>query len=46
MGSKLSQEEEKYMGLLLIGRFLEGKPYRTSMTRPMLKRAKEAEVSH
>jgi precorrin-4 methylase len=46
MGPKLAQEEEKYMGILLIGRFLEGKPYRTSMTRPMLKRAKEAEVSH
>ncbi|MGD2245773.1 MAG: SAM-dependent methyltransferase [Candidatus Aminicenantes bacterium] len=27
MGQKLLKEEEKYMGLLLIGRFLEGKPY-------------------
>ena len=26
--------------------FLEGKPYRASMTRPMLKRAKKAEASH
>ncbi len=27
MGEKLSQEKERYMGLLFIGRFLEGKPY-------------------
>ncbi|NIM91142.1 MAG: tetrapyrrole methylase [Candidatus Aminicenantes bacterium] len=46
MGTKLAQEEEKYMGLLLIGRFLKGKPYRASMTRPMLKRAKKAEAFH
>jgi precorrin-4 methylase len=27
MGEKLSKEKERYMGLLFIGRFLEGKPY-------------------
>jgi precorrin-4 methylase len=31
MASKIAGEEEKYMGLLLIGRFLEGRPYRSAM---------------
>ncbi len=31
MASKISQEEEKYMGLLFIGKFLEGHPYRSAM---------------
>jgi precorrin-4 methylase len=38
MGPKLAQEKEKYMGLLLIGRFLEGKPYKGAMSRPNLKK--------
>lgn len=33
MGQKLSKEKEKFMGLLLIGRFLEGKPYEASKKR-------------
>ncbi|ODS35247.1 MAG: tetrapyrrole methylase [Candidatus Altiarchaeales archaeon WOR_SM1_79] len=36
MGSKLLKEEEKYMGLLLIGRFLEGKPYGAAMSQSKL----------
>lgn len=32
-GKKLSEVKEKYMGLLLIGRFLEGKPYESAMRR-------------
>lgn len=31
MASKISQEEEKYMGLLFVGKFLEGRPYRSAM---------------
>jgi precorrin-4 methylase len=31
MGEKLSKEKERFMGLLLIGRFLEGKPYESAM---------------
>jgi precorrin-4 methylase len=31
MASKISKEEEKYMGLLFIGKFLEGQPYRSAM---------------
>ncbi|RLB20948.1 MAG: tetrapyrrole methylase [Deltaproteobacteria bacterium] len=31
MGEKLSREKERFMGLLLIGRFLEGKPYESAM---------------
>ena len=31
MGQKLANEKEKFMGLLLIGRFLEGKPYEAAM---------------
>jgi precorrin-4 methylase len=34
MGPKLAKEEEKYMGLLLIGNFLEGKPYQGALRRP------------
>lgn len=33
MGDKLSKEKEKFMGLLFIGRFLEGKPYEKAMKR-------------
>ena len=38
MGRKLANEEEKYMGLLLIGRFLEGKPYEAAMHPPRSKK--------
>ena len=31
MWQKLSTAKEKYMGLLFIGRFLEGKPYETAI---------------
>jgi precorrin-4 methylase len=31
MGKKLSEEEEKYMGLLLVGHFLEGRPYEAAI---------------
>jgi len=31
MGETLSQDQEKFMGLLLVGRFLNGKPYDASM---------------
>jgi len=34
MGPKLAKEEEKYMGLLFIGRFLKGKPYEGALRRP------------
>jgi hypothetical protein len=40
MGSKLTQEKEKYMDLILIGRFLDGKPYEGAMNRPKLKKKK------
>ena len=33
MGQKLSTDKEKFMGLLLIGRFLEGRPYEAAMKR-------------
>jgi precorrin-4 methylase len=33
MGGRLAQEKEEYMGLLLVGRFLEGKPYESAMKR-------------
>ncbi len=33
MGQKLSGNKEKFMGLLLIGRFLEGKPYEGAIKR-------------
>jgi len=33
MGQKLSKEKEGFMGLLFIGRFLEGKPYEAAMKR-------------
>lgn len=38
MGLKLAQEKEKYMGLILIGRFLDGRPYEGAMNRPELKK--------
>ncbi|RKX66412.1 MAG: tetrapyrrole methylase [Tenericutes bacterium] len=33
MGKKLAADKEKFMGLLFIGRFLEGKPYEAAMKR-------------
>ena len=33
MASKISQEKERYMGLLFVGRFLEGMPYTSAMRR-------------
>ena len=33
MGQKLSLDKERFMGLLFIGRFLEGKPYEATMKR-------------
>jgi len=33
MGQKLSQKKENFMGLLVIGRFLKGKPYESAMKR-------------
>jgi precorrin-4 methylase len=33
MGQKLSKEKENFMGLLVIGRFLEGKPYESAQKR-------------
>lgn len=33
MGEKLSKDKEGFMGLLVIGRFLEGKPYESAMKR-------------
>jgi len=31
MGEKLSKDKEKFMGLLFVGRFMEGKPYESAM---------------
>jgi precorrin-4 methylase len=44
MGLKLAKEKEKYMGLLLIGRFLEGKPYESAMSRSQSEKNKR--ISH
>jgi precorrin-4 methylase len=33
MGPKLAEDKERFMGLLLIGRFLEGQPYEKAMRR-------------
>ena len=33
MGAKVAQEKEKFMGLLFLGRFLEGKPYESAIKR-------------
>lgn len=33
MGQKIAKEKEKFMGLLFVGRFLEGKPYEASKKR-------------
>jgi len=33
MGQKLSKEKENFMGLLVIGRFLKGKPYESAQKR-------------
>ncbi len=42
MGTKLAQEKEKYMGLILIGRFLDGRPYEGAMNRPKLKKERNS----
>jgi precorrin-4 methylase len=31
MGEKLSREKERFMGLLFIGRFMQGRPYESAM---------------
>ena len=36
MLTKLSGEKETYMGILFVGRFLEGKPYETSMRESLI----------
>ncbi len=36
MGQKLAKEKEKFMGLLFIGRFLDGEPYEAAMRRGKL----------
>jgi precorrin-4 methylase len=33
MDEKISKDKERFMGLLFIGRFLEGKPHETAMKR-------------
>jgi precorrin-4 methylase len=33
MGERLVKDKEKFMGILLIGRFLEGRPYESAMKR-------------
>ena len=33
MGKKLAKDKERFMGVLFIGRFLEGKPYESAMKR-------------
>jgi precorrin-4 methylase len=33
MGAKVAQEKEKFMGLLFLGRFLEGRPYESAIKR-------------
>jgi precorrin-4 methylase len=33
MGETLSKDKERFMGLLFIGRFLEGKPYEAAIKR-------------
>ena len=33
MGEKLSKDKEKFMGILFVGRFMEGKPYESAMKR-------------
>jgi len=33
MGEKLSKNKEKFMGILLVGRFMKGKPYESAMKR-------------
>jgi precorrin-4 methylase len=33
MGGKVARDDERYMGLLLIGRFLEGSPYESAVKR-------------
>ncbi len=33
MGEKLSKDKEKFMGLLLVGQFMAGKPYESAMKR-------------
>jgi precorrin-4 methylase len=38
MASKISQEKERYMGLLFVGRFLKGMPYTSAMKRSFKKK--------
>lgn len=38
MASLISEEKERYMGLLFVGRFLEGMPYTSAMKRPFRKK--------
>jgi precorrin-4 methylase len=33
MGEKLAKDRERFMGLLFIGRFMQGKPYESAMKR-------------
>jgi precorrin-4 methylase len=33
MGEKLSEDKERFMGLLFVGRFLEGNPYEKAIRR-------------
>jgi len=41
LGPKLAQDPERFMGLLFIGRFLEGQPYETAMRRGQAKGVKK-----
>jgi precorrin-4 methylase len=35
MGEKLAKESEKFMGLVLVGRFLSGRPYDAAMEQSL-----------
>ena len=41
MGAKLAAEKERFMGLLFLGRFMEGTPYEDAMRRHMSKAGKK-----
>ncbi len=45
MGQKLSKDKERFMGLLLVGRFLEGKPYETAQKLGLEELQKRRECS-
>ena len=45
MGQKLSNDKERYMGLLFIGRFLEGNPYEAAQKQKMEEMLQRAESS-